>query len=178
MKRTNRRLALSMAMALLGAGAMTLDTVRTANASSGTVGYHTPSTVECYDGGLIAVFAPGLNAANVTTAEDHQNVTWRSKLWQWKLTSTGAYGWVVVSTNAWLTPYVQNDSGSQTILLNNPITGYQGFNVTGNGYFRVSVDYYWYATSRAAAGRDSLWGNHLDQQSAGMVSATYCTYHA
>ena len=178
MQRTIRSSALAIALALLAAGAMTLTNAHTAAASTGTVGYHTPSLVECYDGGQIAVFAPRLYAANVTAGEDHQTVTWRSKLWQWKLTSTGTYAWVVVVTSAWVAPYVQNDSGSETILLNNPITGYQGFTVGPNGYYRVSIDYHWYATSRAAAGADSLWGSHLDQQPSGMLAATYCTYHS
>ena len=147
-------------------------------AASGTVGYHATSNVNCFDGGMISVYSPTIYAANVTTKVDSQKVGWRSNLWQWlRPAGSTTYAWVLVAQNP-LIAYVQDDSGS-SIAVDSPY-GAQSFQLKAGvtGYFRVSIDFYWYATTKAAAGSDSLWANHNDEEYGVLLPASYCTYHA
>ncbi len=177
------KIHLSRVQRLIGAGvlAATLGssgaafTADSAEAATGSVGYHTVGTVNCNPSLRygIPVPAPKMRAVNTTTATDRQTVAFRPVLWSWNGTS-----WVQFSAGMWLYA-TATDTASPTTWYDLATgrsmgSGGQSMMATGSSRFwRVSYDFYWYPTTRVQAGSDSLWATHTSPIG-GVIS--YCTY--
>ena len=130
--------------------------------------WHWDNGALCGDLSTLSAVAPSVYGINATAGTDIQPFSWRSVLFQWN----GAAWQAIVahpwSQAVWVVDYKAVQPQNQT----------QTFVDFGPGYYRVAIQYYWWAYGASPAGSDYLYvGTHHPVHNGQITgSAGYCTY--
>ena len=153
-----------------------------AEAASGVIGHYAGSEATCFNG-RIAVTSPTMApsvAANFGSdgslvVGGYQWVAYRAHLVRWD-----GSRWVIDTSGPWM---MKRASGITfgTWDFYNSQTGQWGdgsttFAINVSGYYKVTAEYYWYATSVVGSGYDYGWAAAQFDHRVGGGSAEWCRY--
>ena len=127
----------------------------------GRTGSHSAGTVSCNAGRQFAVNAPTIYAVNATAGVDSQRVAWRATISRWN-----GFQWAAVQQSAWV-------SGDATDTTPATTSG-QTLTAPYSGWWRVSYELVWYATSAVGEARTQVWAT----SHTGTHGASYWCYWA
>ena len=149
---------------------LTLGSLPTAMAATGTVGVHRAKLVSCNS--TMNMAAPKVYAVNSTTGVDSQMVVFQALLFKWD-----GSAWVLSNRGPALEGKA-TDTSSPGTWLDYKIgyvvgQGTQSFPVT-HGYYKVAINYWWLRNDGTTSGHDYAWAPTYVTQ-IGAV-APYCHY--
>jgi hypothetical protein len=145
-----------------------------AHATTGTVGSHRTGTVRCAtpDSVSLAPLFPTIKAVNRTTGVDYQNVAFQPTIYKWNGSQWVEYqGGMLLYGRASdsASPSVWRDWATGQTVDENALTA----TLTGRGYYRVAIHFYWLDSSYRTTGSDYLWSSTYVTPIGAVVS--YCT---
>lgn len=135
--------------------------------ADGTTGAYFVRGAYC-SGPELLVNPPFIAAVDVTPGEDAQPVTWRPVLYKWDGST-----WALVSAYSYEPAYwaYDGDGGRYTYRSDRRMVL-----MTSNGYYRVAIQIYWYATANTPSGSAYVWGgSHYTVVGGVRETASYCT---